>query len=309
MNPLIRIIPPFLVRLFARPYVAGDSLGRAVAVAAELLERRGVLTTLDLLAEGVETPAAVEQNIATYLSMVDAVAGDARFADPALRPTLSLKLSSYTTDPLEKGGQAAGAREAATRICAAARARDVRVTIDMESAAWTDFTLASFRELHRLGGDQVGCVLQTRLHRTEADLEALPPRCRVRLVIGIYQEPEEIALRDKPAMKARLLTFAERLLVRGHFVEFATHDEAVVRRFVDEVVPRVGATPDRFEIQMLFSVPRDTLIGELTARGVRVRLYVPFANGWEMAIQYLRRRLDEYPAMMWMVARNLVWRS
>lgn len=309
MNPLIRIIPPFLVRLFARPYVAGDSLARAVAVAAELLERRGVLTTLDLLAEGVETSAAVEQNVATYFAMVDAVAGEARFADLALRPTLSLKLSSYTTNPLERGGRASGAREAAARICAAARARDVRVTIDMESSAWTDFTLDCFRELHRPGGDQVGCVLQTRLHRTEADLDALPPRCRVRLVIGIYQEPEEIALRDKPAMKARLLAFAERLLERGHYVEFATHDEVVVRRFVDEVVPRVGATPDRFEVQMLFGVPRDALVAELTARGIRARLYVPFANGWAMAIQYLRRRLDEYPAMMWMVAKNLVWRA
>ncbi len=308
MNPLIRIIPPFLVRLFARPYVAGDSLAKAIDVAAALLERRGVLTTLDLLAEGIETAELVEQNVATYLAMVEAVAGDPRFADPVLRPTLSLKLSSYTTEPLERGGKALGARAAAARICAAARARGVRVTIDMESAAWTDFTLACFRELAG-AGDDVGCVLQTRLHRTEADLDALPPRSRIRLVIGIYQEPEAIALRDKPAMKSRLLAYAERLLTRGHYVEFATHDEAVVRRFVDEVVPRVGATPDRFEVQMLYGVPRDNLIGELTARGIRTRLYVPFANGWDMAIQYLRRRLDEYPAMMWMVAKNLLRRA
>ena len=84
---------------------------------------------------------------------------------------------------------------------------------------------------------------------------------------------------------------------------------AVDPTLVDEVVPRARATPDRFEIQMLFGVPRDALLAELTARGVRARLYVPFANGWDMAIQYLRRRLDEYPAMMWMVAKNLVWRS
>ena len=32
------------------------------------------------------------------------------------------------------------------------------------------------------------------------------------------------------------------------------------------------------------------------------RLYVPFAIGWDMAIQYLRRRLDEYPAMMFLVS-------
>jgi hypothetical protein len=32
---------------------------------------------------------------------------------------------------------------------------------------------------------------------------------------------------------------------------------------------------------------------------------VPFALGWDMAIQYLRRRLDEYPAMVWLVTKNL----
>jgi proline dehydrogenase len=130
----------------------------------------------------------------------------------------------------------------------------------------------------------------------------------VRLVIGIYREPPEHALTDKPAMKQRLLAFAERLLRAGHYVEFATHDEACVRKFVDDVVPRCGAGVDRFEVQMLYGVPRERLLGELRQRGVRARLYVPFALSWAMAIQYLRRRLDEYPAMMWLVSKNLIRR-
>src|SRR5262249_9660429 len=120
--------------------------------------------------------------------------------------------------------------------------------------------------------------------------------------------PPDVALVDKPAMKRRLLEFAEQLLRRGHYVEFATHDEGCVRRFVDEVVPRCGAGPDRFEVQMLYGVPPERLLGELRQRGVRARLYVPFALGWHMAIQYLRRRLDEYPAMMWLVSKNLIRR-
>ena len=53
----------------------------------------------------------------------------------------------------------------------------------------------------------------------------------------------------------------------------------------------------------------DAYLQDLLVQGVRARLYVPFALGWDLAIEYLRRRLDEYPAMMWLVTKNMVWRS
>jgi proline dehydrogenase len=179
----------------------------------------------------------------------------------------------------------------------------------MEGHHWTDFTLATLRELHAEGLSNVGCVLQTRLHRTEKDVDELPEGVRVRLVIGIYQEPSEIALTDKAAMKERMLVLAERLLERGHYVEFATHDINCVRRFLEEVVPRVGVAQDRYEIQMLYGVPRDRFLADLHRQGIKARLYVPFALGWDLAIEYLRRRLDEYPAMMWLVSKNMIWRG
>ncbi len=306
MNPLVRMIPAPLVRFFARPYVAGDSLAEAVEVAADNLEQNGLLTSLDLLAEGIDTDEIVRANLDTYLHMVDAVAGDPRFADAKLRPTLSLKQSSYTTAPLEEGGDGAGAREAVFAIVRHAAQRGVQLTVDMESSHWTDFTLETLRQLHAEGFTDVGGVIQTRLNRTEQDLSALPARCRVRVVIGIYQEDSSIATRDKREMKERLLSYSKALLERGHYVEFATHDEEFVRRFVNEVVPEVGATNEDFEVQLLYGVPRETLVAELREAGIRVRLYVPFAIGWGMAIAYLRRRLDEYPAMMYLVAKNML---
>lgn len=306
---LIRLIPPPLVRFFARPYVAGDSLQKAMDVAAGLWAEQRYATTLDLLAEGIEDPMVVVQNVATYLEMVDAVAADPRFPDPAARPTVSLKPSSYTTEPLDRGGSAPGAREAIERICARAAGRGAGVTIDMENRHWTDFTLDLVDRLHATGHRHVGCVLQTRLHRTEADVERLPAGIRVRLVIGIYREPERVALTEKPEMKERMLRYAAILLERGHYVEFATHDEVYVRRFLEEVVPRAGVGRERFEVQMLYGVPRHKLLGELVGSGVRVRQYVPFALGWEMAIAYLRRRLDEYPAMALLVLRNWIRRG
>ncbi len=304
MNPLIRLIPPPLVRFFAKPYVAGDSVEKAVDVAALLLEKHGFLTTLDLLAEGIDSEEIVEQNVLTYLGMVDAVASDSRFDGDGQRPTLSLKPSSYTTSPMEDEGDAKGSKEALFRICEYARERGVRVTVDMESRHWTDFTLDALDELHAAGFTDVGCVIQTRLHRSAADLDRLPAGMRVRLVIGIYREPDEVAVTHKPEMKDRMLEFAARLLDRGHIVEFATHDETYIRRFLDEVVGPSHVAKDRFEVQMLFGVPRQKLLTDLVRQGIRVRLYVPFAMGWKMAIAYLRRRLDEYPAMALLVLKN-----
>jgi len=306
VNPLIRFIPAPLVRLFARPYVAGDSLGKAMDVVDRLWRERGLVSTLDLLAEDIREPEQAQRNLDTYLEMVDAVA--ACGLPPEGQPTLSLKPSSYTTRPMHEGGDAGGSFDAMHRIVTHARERGVALTMDMESRYWTDFTLDALHRLHAEGHDHVGCVLQTRLHRTERDLDALPAGVRVRLVIGIYREPDDVALTDKAAMKERMLAYAERLLAAGHYVEFATHDEACVRRFVDEVVPRVGVGQDRFEVQMLYGVPRERLLRDLVARGIRARLYVPFALGWGLAIEYLRRRLDEYHAMVWLVTKNLILR-
>lgn len=305
VNPLIRIIPAFMVRFFAKPYVAGDSLAKAMDVVVKLRKDRGLLSTLDLLAEDITLPEQVERNLQAYRDMVDATAK----LDPQDRPTLSLKPSSYTTSPLHEGGDAAGSREAMLEIARRAAEANVDVSIDMEGRHWTDFTLETLRVMHDEGLHNVGCVLQTRLNRTAKDIDELPKGMRVRLVIGIYKEPSDIALTEKPAMKDRMLEFAERLLERGHYVEFATHDVAYVRRFLEEVVPRVGASQDQFEIQMLYGVPRDRFLTDMMRQGIKARLYVPFALGWDLAIEYLRRRLDEYPAMMWLVTKNMFWRS
>ena len=304
MNPLVRLIPPPLVRFFARPYVAGDSLPKAMDVAARLWSERQLATTLDLLAEDVDCQELVAQNVDTYREMVDAVAADGRFPNGTARPTISMKLSSYTTDPLGTGGSAAGSRDAAFAIAEHAREKGVALSLDMESQHWTEFTLDLLDELHGAGHTHVGAVLQTRLHRTEKDLDRLPAGIRVRLVIGIYKEPKEQAITHKPEMKARLVAYARTLLQRGHYVEFATHDERWIRRFLTDVVEKDGHGADRFEVQMLYGVPRVRLLRELTGKGIRCRLYVPFAVGWAMAVAYLRRRLDEYPAMAFLVLKN-----
>ncbi len=306
----VRFLPDWLVRVFAGPYVAGDSLDRGMEVARRLWEERRLETTLDLLWEGIRNESEIAAVRTVYRDMVEACGG---CPEGPSRPTISLKPSSYTSRPLDgsPGADAAGSEGAIREIAGLAKDRGVDLTIDMEDRHWTDWTLDLLRRLREEGYRNVGGVLQTRLHRTAGDIEALPEGLRVRLVIGIYLEPEEVATGDKRLMKERMLSFARTLLERGHYVEFATHDEACIRRFLEEVVPGTGAGSDRYEIQMLYGVPRASfqrklVEGRVGAGGpVRVRLYVPFATSWAHALAYCRRRLEENPSMAGAVARNL----
>jgi len=294
-----RLVPGPLVRWFARPYVAGYSMEAGIEAALDAHRRASLLATLDVLGEDVHHEEQVAGNVALYRSLVDRLAGDEGFRDPAVRPSISLKPSAFTTGSREAAG------ENITRVAEHARARGVALTIDMEDRHWTDFTLDLSVRLFESGHD-VGTVLQTRLHRTEADLERIPPGMRLRLVIGIYPEPASVALTDKRRMKERMVAHAARLLARGAHVEFATHDEPAIRRFVGEVAP---SAPERSEVQMLLGVPRADLQRGLLAGDLGpplpVRLYVPFAMNRLDATAYLRRRMEESPATMLVVLRNL----
>lgn len=313
MSRLLAAAPDSLIRLFARPYVAGEGVASGLGVARELLRDAGIVTTLDLLAEGVESGERARENTRVYLETLRAVAADGAFSSPRDRPTVSVKLSSFTDRPLERGGDARGSREAMEEIAREAKRLGVALTIDMEDHHWTDFTLEVALDLHRRGFD-VGTVLQTRLHRTEGDLERIPAGMRVRMVIGIYLEPPSIALTDKAAMKDRLVEQSARLLDRSAYVEFATHDETVLKRFFETVVQPRGLGGERFEVQMLYGVPRADALAAIAAglwspvdrAPPAARLYVPFATSWDQATAYCRRRLRGNPRMASYVIANLL---
>lgn len=310
---LVDAMPAWLIRQFARPYVAGEKLEAGLDVARRLLRGAGIVTTLDLLAEEVSDPARALANRDTYLEMVRGVAADPALQSRRDRPTLSLKPSSFTASALDRGGDARGSREAIEEIAAEARRLGVALTIDMEDHAWTDWTLDVATSLFRRGFD-VGTVLQTRLHRTADDVTRIPEGMRIRMVIGIYLEPPAIALTEKPAMKERLLAQSAALLERGVYVELASHDDVVVRRFLRETVLPRGLGGERYEIQMLYGVPRAELLTAIVSGSVTtkeriappVRLYVPFATAWDQATAYCRRRLRNNPSMATYVALNLL---
>jgi len=290
---VVDLMPNPLVKIFAAPYVSGDSEQSAVTVADAMWRADKLMSTIDLLGEEVTNDAEVEATISSYIKLIDLL-GQQEHATVSLKPT---QLGSHKS--------VAACQANIARIVEYAAAKQIPVTIDMEDHDYTDMTLAMYKALLPRF-PTLGTVLQTRLHRTEADIAGLKGlRTRVRLCIGIYLEPPERALQRKPEMKTRMLAFTERMLDDGHFVEFGTHDVALIHQCLN-MAERRGFGPAQLEVQMLMGVPRTRIQQELIAAGYNVRLYVPYAVMWKHATSYCKRRLAANPNMAFYVLGNLI---
>ena len=288
---LINIAPHFIVKLCAAPYVAGDNKDAAIQMADCLWQSRQICSTLDILGEELTSKEEVEKTVASYFALLDGLKGH-DYATISLKPTqLGIHISfDYCYHNLSK-------------IIEKAAEDENFVTIDMEDSNLTDATLSLYKKL-RQKYDNVGTVLQSRLFRTEKDIEELDGlQAHIRLCIGIYREPPEIAYQDKKDMKRNLLGLLEKLLEKGHFVAIATHDERLIHRCLELLVKKEFPLK-QYEFQMLVGVPRERIQDKLVREGYTFRLYIPFAEDWKDAIAYCKRRLIANPNMGFYVAKN-----
>ena len=292
----VNAIPATLVKIFAAPYVAGDSMEKALAVADNLYRQRGIETTMDVLGEAEKDKEHVRKAVELYIQTASALKD---------RPycTISVKPGhfGYYIDP-------AFCRKNLEELAAVCQANGTGMTIDMEDTDLTDYTLATYREM-KPKCSVLGTVIQTRLHRTEKDLGIFDGlNAHIRVCIGIYRVQEPLATQNKREMKERLLRVVKKLAESGHYVCVATHDIEYVRK-ARQILTDMKVPKDRYEFQMLLGVPRENLQKELVEAGEKVRLYVPFAVHWDDAIAYLRRRMIENPFMAGLVIKNLLHRS
>ena len=289
---VVDLMPGRLVRTFAAPYVAGKGLESGVRKADQLHKDLGLHSTVDLLGEEVFLREDVEATVQLYFRMIEAQK-DRPYTSISLKPTqLGINESeAYCLENIRK-------------IVAQAAQHKLHITVDMEDRHFTDVTLRMFKAL-RAEFDNVGIVLQSRLFRTRDDILALNDNpCKVRICIGIYTEPAEVAFTDKLAMKDKLFEMVGLLLDKGHYPEIATHDEALLRRCMAYLDQR-GCARNAYEYQMLLGVPRAAIQKEIVARGETMRIYLPFAEEWKYAIHYLKRRLAGNPMMAAYVLGNL----
>jgi proline dehydrogenase len=278
-------------RAVASRFVAGEGLDDAMAVALRLRER-GIAAILNHLGENVEAPEQAKAAADAYIESVRRIR-----AHPGLDCAVSVKLSQLGLD-----FSSALCLTELERVLEEAEEAGLLVEIDMESSAYVERTLAVFREV-RTRHERVGVCLQAALRRTGADVFHLPERSRIRLVKGAYLEPPEVAYQRRQEVDRAFRRLFATLLARGHDVDVATHDEALIGG-ARRLMARRGVEPSRVEFQMLYGVRRD-LQARLAAEGHPVRVYVPYGTEW---YPYLTRRLAERPANLWFFVTSLVRR-
>jgi len=280
-----------LARHFASRFVAGETLDEAIQAVRDL-NGRDITASLDLLGESVTSLDEAARARDAAMAILD------RIHETGAKANLSIKLTQMGLD-LDPAVAADNAR----RIADHARAFGIFVRVDMEASGYVQRTLDLYHAaLRPTYGDLVGVVIQTMLRRTEQDIDdLLAVGARVRLVKGAYKEPESIAYPDKRDVDAVFARCSERMLERGTYPAFATHDERLIAH-VKAHAQAKGIGPERFEFQMLYGVRRD-LQDRLRSEGYNVRVYVPYGTEW---YPYLMRRLAERPANVWFIVGNVL---
>jgi proline dehydrogenase len=181
------------------------------------------------------------------------------------------------------------------------------VRVDMEDSPYTDATLELFRSLRASGHDNVGIVIQSYLKRSRADVEQLASEgARVRVVKGIYVEPESLAWRDMETINRSYLELCRILAEAGCHAAYATHDDVLISGCLD-IVEQLGVPREQYEFQMLLGV-REARRDDLVDQGHPMRVYVPYGAQW---YEYSVRRLRENPRVAGHVAKATLdgWRQ
>jgi proline dehydrogenase len=284
-------VPAMLMRRLASRYIAGETLLEALQRLRQLAEA-GHPGILDILGEDVFSEPVARTVAGEYAQAARAVAARGLDVYVSVKPThLGLRCSERLA--LELYGS----------LAATCRELGLFLRVEMEDHTTTDATLHVFRALRR-DFENVGIVLQARLLRTPSDIRALLAdgaghRLCVRMVKGIYLEPEVIAHVDPEPIRRAYVECSRLLLAGGARLSFATHDAALG----DELVPLalgLGVGRDDFEFQVLLGV-QQPLWKRWKDAGLTVRVYVPYGPEWR---PYTLRRMRKNPQLLRQVALN-----
>jgi proline dehydrogenase len=313
MNPLnravvstLRIFPRRFVKPFAMRYIAGESVDDAVRVTKEL-NARGIMTTIDVLGENVETMEEALTSVKMYEEVLKLI------HEQKLDANVSIKLSDIGFNL----GQDL-CFDNAKRIVEIAKGYGNFVRIDMEDSTTTSATLKIYEKLRAAGFDNTGVVIQARLRRSEEDVKRLVEmRASVRLCKGIYIEPASIAFQNRDEIRRNYIKLLKMLLEGGCRTGIATHDELIIKAAYD-LIGQLSKSEDGksvgvetathvadYEFQMLLGV-RPDLRDKIVADGNRLRVYVPFGEQW---YTYSMRRFKENPQVAGYVFKSVFWRN
>jgi proline dehydrogenase len=283
---------PFVRRSVSR-FMPGETVDEALDACRRQQEQYRTGTILTHLGENLSSLAEADAVTADYLELID------RIASETLDVQVSVKLTQLG---LDLGLDACGRN--LQQLVARAESRSTIVWIDMESTKYVDPTIELFCRA-RERSPRVGLCLQSYLHRSMADLEALLPLApAIRLVKGAYREPANLVFATKAEVDENYLRLAVRMLgpdaPKGTFLGIGTHDARLVERLRSELAAR-GTDPSSYEFEMLYGIQRP-LQARLVAERSPLRVLISYGEFW---FPWYMRRLAERPANVLFVMKSL----
>ncbi len=288
-----RAVTRYGMRLGARRFVAGETAAEFLSV-AKAANGQGFAVAATILGEGVRDASEACAVTDEYCRLLRT------FANENIDANIAFKLTHVGLDIDPEL-----AFENASRIALAAQETNATIRTDMEQSRYVDATLAIHRRL-RERFTCVGFVLQSYLHRSLGDLEAMTALApNVRIVKGAYLEPPAIAYPRKRDVDANYRRMVELALSHDGYTAIATHDPRMVAYAEELATAQSLPKRGRFEFQLLYGIGT-ALARALVARGYRVRLSIPYGSYW---FPYLMRRLAERPANLAFFIKGALSRS
>ncbi|MCY3750897.1 MAG: bifunctional proline dehydrogenase/L-glutamate gamma-semialdehyde dehydrogenase PutA [Gammaproteobacteria bacterium] len=313
-QPVLRAALKAAMKIMADEFVLGRNINEAIRRSRTTALRR-YRFSYDMLGEAAltnNTADCYEQAYAQAIETLGAAAGSgARSAD---RPGISVKLSSLCPrfEPNQSDRAIRELTARMLRLCAAARAAGIALTIDAEETERLEMSIRVFERLFRHNGlrawSGLGVAVQAyqkrampllgSLNRLADEQDRIIP---VRLVKGAYWDMEikraqEQGLADFPVFTLKRNTDVSYLACARYLLahcpriypQFATHNAHTVSYIHHHAGER------EFEFQRLYGMGEELYAGVTDPQGLNVpcRVYAP-VGAHEDLLPYLVRRLLE----------------
>jgi proline dehydrogenase len=277
-------------RSLATRFMGGESVEAAIRRAVDL-RAEGIAASLYFLGEYVESPEAIEENVAQILAVSERLGLSELDLHVSLDPTQIGYAHSHAL------GEANGMRIGQLVARQPSRGSRRLLMLDMENFSVVQTTLDLRASLAQTGCP-TGITIQAYLHRSRQDVSGLieAGAAAIRLVKGAFAENADRAWTTRTEVGREYLQLACDLLApnakaRGVYPIFATHDDAMIQAII-ALAERNHRTTNEYEFEMLLGA-RPELQRRIVAEGHQLRLYLPFGTEWW---PYTLRRIGENPA-------------
>ena len=313
-QPVLRAALKAAMKIMAGEFVLGRNIDEAIRRSRTTALRR-YRFSYDMLGEAALTSNTADRYEQAYAHAIETLGRAAGFGElSADRPGISVKLSSLC--PRFEPNQADRAIRELTarmlRLCAAARAAGIALTIDAEETERLEMSIRLFERLLRHNGLRawpgLGVAVQAYqkrslplleyLHQLAAEQDRVIP---VRLVKGAYWDMEikraqEQGLADFPVFTLKRNTDVSYLACARYLLahcpriypQFATHNAHTVSYIHHHAGER------EFEFQRLYGMGEELYASVADPQGLNIpcRVYAP-VGAHEDLLPYLVRRLLE----------------